>query len=187
MAHSLTVPRRGATAPIRRSWLPGGDAGVYATMLAMRTVVRAAFRHPLVQHVAMSATADAPDVLAQWRGLRAWLVTNTRFRLDAADPVARANPDLLEVVHTPLDQLAAIARDAIVEGDCDDVAVLAATLAMAVGLRARFVVLGWLSPGPSASYRHIFTEVAAPGGWLDFDVTRNPSSPLPTRRATLEV
>lgn len=179
MAHPAVV------VPVRRSWLPGGDAGVYVTLAAMREAARAVPTHPIVQQAVLDATQGATDPVAVWRGIRQWLGTRVRFRPDRLDPLAQQDPDLVEIVHTPLDQLRTIARQGIALGDCDDVATLAAALTLGAQQRARFVVAGFRGPG--APYRHVYAELLAPGGALDYDITRTARAPLPTRIATVEV
>lgn len=53
-------------------------------------------------------------------------------------------------------------------GDCDDAAILGAALALEMGLRARFIVLGFQPWGP---YAHVYAEVSEGGPWVDLDVT----------------
>lgn len=55
-------------------------------------------------------------------------------------------------------------------GDCDDVAVLAAALGMAVGIPARYTLLGFSLTDP---FRHVLTELFTPcQGWVELDTTR---------------
>lgn len=170
-------PRR--RPPVRSVWLPGGDVGVLQTVGELQRMARASVRAPSVQHAAAVATAGATDVTAQWRALRTWLTTHTQF---LADPVG------IELVRTPHEQLVTIARDGVMRGDCDDVAVLAAAMTRALGAPARFAVLGFGAPGPRAAYRHIYAEMqTAPGVWRDFDVTRRPDSLPASRRMTVLV
>jgi len=53
-------------------------------------------------------------------------------------------------------------------GDCDDVAILGASLGMAVGLPARFVLLGFARDLP---FTHIYTELWTSEGWAELDTT----------------
>lgn len=172
--------------PVVRSWLPGGDTGIYLTLQAMRTAARVAARHPAIRHAVTDAAGDARGAVPVWRGLRDWLGTHTQFRPDEQDPLAQLDPSLVEIIHTPYDQLRTIARQGIALGDCDDVATLAAALTLAAGQRARFVVAGYRTP--LAPYRHVYAELVGPGdAGLDFDITRSARSMRPTRLATVEV
>jgi hypothetical protein len=174
--------------PVRRSYLPGGDVGVLWTLANMGRVARAAASHPLTQQAAANAANGARDGVGVWRNIRAWLQRVTRFQWDADDPVAQADPRIIEVVHTPLDQLEHLAQTGSIPGDCDDVATLAAALVLALGRRARFIVLGFRAPASAAPFQHVFTDMLiAPDAWGDFDITRRPSSEQPTRRLAREV
>lgn len=159
--------------------MPGGDAGIYATLAAMRRLVRRVDHHPVIGQAARDAAGDTTNPLAQWRGLRAWLLRFTRFR---TDPAA-----FDETLFTPVEQFLTLKRDGLLAQDCDDVAMLAAALCRAVGRRVRFVVVGFGAPGAAAPYRHVYTEMQAGRLWLDFDLTRTADAPAATRRATLEV
>lgn len=109
----------------------------------------------------------------QAEAIRDYLEMHTEFLRD---------PDNVEMLHGPVWQLDQIRKRGVVQVDCDDVAMLAAALAKAVGLRARFVVIAFDRPG--APFRHVFTEVAprvANAKWTDMDVTR-PAQGLPFNR-----
>jgi transglutaminase-like putative cysteine protease len=177
-AHGAYV-RRAVAPPVVRRWLPGGDLGVFQTLGAMRTVARAAAYDPRIQ---LAARTAAPTGSSPWQarvGILHWLTTHSRFAAD---------PRFVELVRTPPEQLNIIAARGKMPGDCDDAATLGAALAVARGLAARFVVVGFGPTGPATPYSHVYTEVAMPGGgWADLDVQRRPNSPAPTRFATMEV
>ena len=60
------------------------------------------------------------------------------------------------------------------EGDCDDVATLAAALALSLGWSARFVLL----ETPPGLDDHVWTDVAPPGGeWWELDTSRPEALP----------
>ena len=124
---------------------------------------------------ARSIVGVVSDPMTRARFLRSWLVQHTQFAPD---------PDEVELVRTPVEQLRRIAVNGIARGDCDDVAVVGAALAQAAGLSPRFVVLGF-GPGPDVPYTHVYTDVL--GGAVEFDITRRPDSPRPTRMAIMEV
>lgn len=54
-------------------------------------------------------------------------------------------------------------------GDCDDAAILSASVALAMGLRVRWILLAFTPSGP---YKHVYAEAWDRGRWVDFDVTR---------------
>lgn len=166
------VPQR---VPVVLRWIPGGDLGITSTLLAMRATVRAGQGDPLVQRAAQGVVGSVSDPRTRAQLIRAWLMQHTVFTAD---------PDEVELVRTPVEQLARIAQSGVMRGDCDDVAVLGAALALAVGLAPRFVVLAF-DPLPAAPYQHVYTDVCA--GGVNFDVTRAPNGPRATRMAAMEV
>lgn len=118
--------------------------------------------------------ADARQV---WRAIRSWLATHTRFVPD---------PDTVELVRTPPEQLRLQRAQGTAPGDCDDTATLAAALALALGQRVHFVVLGFFAP--DAPFVHVYAEQSlGDDTWGDFDVTRTPGGPVPSRVAVFGV
>lgn len=139
--------------------LPGGDFGTYLTIGQMRGMVLREFMLPIVRLSAVQivAGADAPAV-----AIRNWLEDHTVFQRD---------PDGMEMLHGPAWQMRQALTAGTVRVDCDDVAMLAAALGKAAGLRARFIVVGFGSP--KAPFRHVWTELAPPGApWTECDITR---------------
>lgn len=137
-------------------------------------MIGAAF--PVVQRTAREIVGAHSDRDNAATNLRAWLLTHSRFTPD---------PDNMELVRTPVEQLHVIATHGTMPGDCDDVATLGAALARALGMRARFVVLAF--DGPNAPYQHVYTEVLTRQGWRDFDITRTGRMAPPRRVAVMEV
>jgi transglutaminase-like putative cysteine protease len=121
---------------------------------------------PRIRAMAASIAADAGvrDVRAQIAAFRWWLVTHFRF---IPDPV------LAETLHEPLVMFQAIDETGTFEGDCDDAAILASTLAASVAIRSRFCVLAF---GEIEEFAHIYCELQDPatGEWLEMDVTTRP-------------
>ena len=113
--------------------------------------------------------------------LRAFLARKVRYEDD---------PPGMELVRHPMAMLDDIGRQGFACGDCDDVATLAAALALAMGLRARFRVVAFDADG---NYSHVWTEVHAgrgEAGWRELDTTRPQALPpglRVMRSATLEV
>ena len=114
------------------------------------------------------------DGTEQAHAIRNWLETRTEFLRD---------PDSVEMLHGPAWQVKQVQRNGRVYVDCDDVAMLAAALGKAVGLRARFVVVGFDSP--ASPFRHVWTELSprTSSAWVDMDTTR-PAQGLPFNRIT---
>lgn len=102
--------------------------------------------------------------------LRSWLAAAWHFVRD---------PTGVELVFRPERLLDQYTNHGMASGDCDDAAVLSAALGKAIGLRARFVVLGFF--GPRMPFSHVYTELLGPDGWQEMDVTRIPNRPPASR------
>lgn len=143
-----------------------GRAGTYDTLHRMIALVRSDRAWPGVRLLAASIVAGVPGTspVAQIGAIRAWLSDHVRFLRD---------PRGVELLHAPSWQVAEYNRTGSLSVDCDDVAMLAAALGMAIGLRARFVVLG------RQSFEHVYAELAPPNGlpWLEQDITREQQDP----------
>lgn len=94
--------------------------------------------------------------------IRQWLVRRFRFVRD---------PRGVELLKSPAVMLEEWAQHGEVSGDCDDAAILGASVALASGYRVRWVVLGFIRGGPLA---HVYAEAWDRRAlrWQDFDVTR---------------
>lgn len=144
--------------------LPGGDAGTIATLRHMKRLARQGAIHPLVRQTAINITYGmGTQPLAQAKTLRAWLEQSILFQRD---------PYQIEALHAPDAVLRAILTRGTASLDCDDVAILAAALGITLGLRARFVAVGF--GGSRDSFRHVWADLADPRrpGWVDCDITR---------------
>jgi transglutaminase-like putative cysteine protease len=92
--------------------------------------------------------------------IRQWL--NRRFRFVR-------DPQGVELLKSPEVMLQESDLQGEAAGDCDDAAILGASVALASGYRVRWVVLGFQRGGP---YGHVYAEANDGHGWQDFDVTR---------------
>lgn len=141
-----------------------GDAGTEETLMKMRSLVRVASIQPLVRRQAVQVVQDAAglDDPLKARLIRDWVDSRCIFMPDPAGA---------ELLHSPDALVAHILTDGVAHVDCDDVAMLAAALGVAVGLRARFVAVGF---SPSGPFRHVWSELGSPRArfWLPVDPTR---------------
>lgn len=167
--------------------IASGDAGTRQTVQAMRQLSRVAAYDPTVRRLALDITngIEGRNALGQIAALNSWLRRMVYFTRD---------PRGAELLIDPR----AMVREVLTVGgplriDCDDAATLSASLGLAIGLRARFVVAAFLSP--TAPFSHVWTELSAPSGpgmgqWREMDVTRD-AQPIPvaniSRRLTVEV
>jgi len=120
---------------------------------------------------AIVAGIDGRDFGAQLHAIDGWLRERTSFIRDPADD---------EYLQAPRLMLARAAGGRIAAGDCDDVAMLAAALAKAIGFRARFVAESYA--GPDAPFQHVYTVALTPAGWRSLDVQRPRELTYPARR-----
>lgn len=134
------------------------------TLPLMVAVVMASYTNPVLVDVAVAIAATAPEKNppAIVRALMAWIRTHLHF---VEDPIGE------QLLKTPLELLAVIQRDGVVGCDCVDNAMLAAALAMAVGLTANFVSEGWTST-LHADLTHVYAIVNASGVWYALDEQR---------------
>ena len=144
--------------------IPNGDVGTSETLARMTALVRTASLHPLVRRQAVEIVQDAAgiDDRLKARLIRDWVDSRTIFMPD---------PYGAELLHSPDAVVAHILTDGIAHVDCDDVAMLSAALGRSVGLRARFVAVGFSPDGP---FRHVWAELGSPRAsfWLPVDPTR---------------
>lgn len=162
---------------MRIEWIPGGDAGTEATLRHMADVTRTGAVSPLVRGVAARLVmGTGRDWALHARLIRDWVDVHTEFLLD---------PSVAEALTPAEDAIRLIDTDGIAQFDCDDVAILAASLGCSIGLQARFVAVAFRE-----AYAHVWCDLGSPAGdaWLSVDPTR-PVFGLPsiTRTLILEV
>ena len=165
--------------------IPSGTAGAKQTLRHMRTLVRDEYAEPHVRQLAIRYAGTVPgrDSRQLAMAIRRGLMRDILFLRD---------PRGTELLHGPrlLSKLIIDGRGPL-RVDCDDAAILSAALGLTVGLRARFVAVGFRSP--QAPLKHVFTELAglSPNArWVEMDVTRGSQSlpwHLVSRRVTLGV
>lgn len=149
----------------------------------MRSIVARFTSAPIVRETAERIVRGLPPRAydAQASTLRAWLSNHVSF---LRDPVG------VELAYSPEKMLATIQASGSALVDCDDAAVLAAVLGRAIGLPARFRVLGFVKK--DAPFSHVYAEVRNPvsGRWHEMDVTRSAREipvHLITRDAAIDV
>lgn len=155
-------------------WMPPiGDFPAMMTAWRMRTLAQEGSVHPLVRQVATDIVRSVGprDAIGQAGAIRDFLAAHVVFLRD---------PSGAELLHGAPWQLAQVDKYGEVRVDCDDAAILAAALGKAVGLLARYVLVGFLSP--AAPFRHVWCELSSPippQAWVECDVTRS-SQRLPS-------
>lgn len=150
----------------------------------MARLARAGSVHPIVRTVASRIVAAAPGRNGEQQGrlIRQWMADHVSFLRDPAGA---------ELLHTPERMLTMVGTGGTIHVDCDDAAILGASLGRAVGLLSRFVVVGFRSP--KAPFQHVWAEVSNPVGsprWVELDITRsaqNISAAMISRRLIVRV
>jgi transglutaminase-like putative cysteine protease len=146
--------------------IPEGKAGVQATLKMMSDLVKAGKKNPAIRQRATNLTQDLPqkDRIGEIRKLFDYVQNSIRYVRDIHD---------VETLH--------YAEQVMSQeyGDCDDKAVLMASLLEAIGFTTRFVAVGF-QPGV---YSHVFVDVRIGNGrgavhpslnfgqWLTLDTT----------------
>lgn len=140
----------------RLSAIPSGVAGTDATVREIARLVRYDLERPqlrlLATRVLNHARIRSKNHLQEAKTLYRYIVGRVRYQKDPVD---------LETVQSPTVTLGLGA------GDCDDLSGLVAGLAMAVGVPARFRVIGY----GDNDLVHIFPELFAGGRWWPADAT----------------
>lgn len=152
--------------------LEGIDAPTRATaantMRAMAVQVRQAVKQPACWETARGIAKRVPprDEVRQALAVRDWIKRRLVFVKDPTDT---------QLLTSPLYMLSEVQKTNTIQGDCADVAMLAAALCMAVGIRCFFVAVAFNTP--TAPFSHVFAVAeprAANGGQakVELDVTR---------------
>lgn len=129
----------------------------------MRAAINSGLTDPFVIETARRLVAALPsrDYDAHAKAVRAYLAEHLQFVRD---------PRGVEMLSTPRYLLTEISRRYIVQGDCDDAAILGCALAKAIGLRCRLVAVGFYDK--RAPFVHVYGKIRGKSGWLDLDTTR---------------
>lgn len=122
----------------------------------MSQLVRKYRLNPDVRNVAAELVKDLPakDYVAEVRAIHSFVRHNIRYLMDVRD---------VETIQTP-DQLL-FSR----QGDCDDQALLVATLLETIGHPVRFKAIGF-RPGV---FQHVYAETLVGNRWLSVETTED--------------
>lgn len=153
-------------------WTFATNTSAAATMRRMANSVRDCLaRSRFVVQTANDVVANvAPrDVYGQIQAITHWLDAHFRY---LSDPVG------VELLRDPNGCLVEIQQKGFTQGDCDEAAMLAATLGMANGIPARFRALGFYTR--NAPYSHVIGDLLGPGGrWIPIDITKPAEMDVP--------
>lgn len=149
-----------------------GDAGIYATVRAMRELIHAGMSHPVVRRHAEAAVADVRpgDYAGELAAVARYLAARTVYRRD---------PEDTEYLQAPWWVLqCGIERGTRPALDCDDLVVLSLTMLGSLGFRT---MIRLVSTDPAGEFAHTYGLAEVRGEWVEVDLTRawTPSSPRP--------
>lgn len=135
------------------SGLPNGAEGVRATLTLMCQLKRIYRVNPKIRALSMRLIRDveAKDTAGEAAALHAFVRDNIRYCRDVVD---------VETVQTPVITLE------LGQGDCDDSSLLLATMAESVGIRSRFMAMGF-----GKNYSHVMAQLDVGGRWLAAECT----------------
>lgn len=139
-----------------------GDAGAIGTLKRMAELARRSSIHPSVVSMARAIIQPAGrnQVGEQIELIRQWVQDHTKWLPDPLGAEYLIPPELL---------LPKIAATGQAQGDCDDVALLAAALLRAVGIPAGFRAVAFT---PARNLSHVFALGWNGRNWCELDTTR---------------
>jgi len=131
--------------------LGGGEAGNYQTVYKMKKVARKHAGDVLVRRLAESiileAGAGSHNHIAEAKAIGRWVQKNMLYAKD---------PDGIEQLQSPPLMIERIFQGKGV-GDCDDMALLAATLLLTIGIRPKFRMVRYRTE--KGGFNHIYVVV----------------------------
>jgi hypothetical protein len=106
-------------------------------------------RHPAVRNLALNIVKDIPDFkfLDEARAIGQWVQKNIRYVRDIAGA---------ETIHDPVTLIDQYSRNGIAQADCDDMALLVASLLISIGVRPYYKIVKY---SPYGGFQHIYTVV----------------------------
>lgn len=146
-----------ATLTARLGSIPNGNDGAFATVSAMRGMVRRYKSHPAIRNAALSITFTTPerDQLAEVDALFSFVRDHIRYVRDVRG---------IETLATPTKTLEMKA------GDCDDQSTLLAAMLESLGYRTRFVIVAF---NGSPYFAHVYLQAMTREGWVNLDPTED--------------
>lgn len=155
--------------------IPFGDDGALRTVDIMRQLIHDSTANPTVvafaRQLAYQPTPRAMPQLAVARAIANWLKVSWRY---VDDPVNR------ELLQTAERMLLQYDDFGYVSGDCDEAAILGASLGASVGIPSILTLVGF-DDGMGGYYSHVFATLLPTGApRVTLDVTKPlPGTPVP--------
>ena len=160
------MPPVRATATLQA--IPSGALGTRATLRLMSKLVRLYKKNMEIRSLALSLVADVPghkNWTAQIKAIHSFVQISIQYVRDVRG---------VETIATPIKTLE------FRQGDCDDQAVLLASLLESIGHPTRFVAMKQTTFGP---YVHVFTETKIGSKWFPLETTEKFPPGKPMRNA----
>lgn len=144
-----------------------GTAGVVDTLRLMKDLAIAGSVVPCVRETAARVVRGQREARQRAGCLRDWVHDVTEFLPDHT---------LVESLVPPTASLAQVWNQGYFQGDCDDVAVLGASLGLSIGLRARYVAVAFGTN--QNAFSHVWCELSPQmrEEWTAIDPTRPPNA-----------
>lgn len=172
---------------LTKDWMPPGLWGTLVTLRRMADLARAGALTSLLRSTVagMLDTSAPTDSWERATLIRQWMAGRFVFLSDPVGAGVFGDVEDIELLRSPVLMIQQIQQSGLTHGDCDDAAILGASLARATvpSFPARFRVVSFDDGG----YSHVFTEVLTSRGWLDLDVTRGANAPSVVRTQTFNV
>jgi transglutaminase-like putative cysteine protease len=152
--------------------IPNGWQGTRATLRIMSRMVRHFKKDIQIRSLAQNIVSDVPghkNWTAQIKSLHAYVRDNVQYVRDVRG---------IETLATPIKTLETM------QGDCDDQAVLLASLLESIGHPTRFVAMKHSTFGP---YVHVYTETKIGANWYPLETTEKFAAGKPMRNAGVMV
>jgi transglutaminase-like putative cysteine protease len=137
--------------------IAGGVAGTRQTLAIMAELAGQYKADPYIRYTAENIIAGVPgkDWTGEASAIQAWVRDSIRYTQDVNG---------IETLKTPDVTLQTM------QGDCDDKALLAASLLESIGHPARFVAVATLTPG---DYDHVYVETKIGNAWRGVETTED--------------
>ena len=152
--------------------IPSGSAGTRHTLRTMRRLVQQYKKDIRLRELALSLIYDLPghkNWVGQIKRLHAYVRDTIQYVRDVRG---------VETIATPIKTMEYGA------GDCDDQAVLLATLLESIGHPTRFVAMKSTTFGP---YVHVYTETRVGDKWIPLETTEQFEAGHPMKHAGVMV
>ncbi len=140
--------------PTQYRSIRNGINGTRDTLRLMSRVVKRSKKHPIIRELATRIVRNVPgkNYPAELQAIQTWVKNNIRYTQDVRG---------VETLQYPAVTLQ------MGQGDCDDHAILVASLLEAIGKPTRFIAIGF-QPNQCA---HVLTEARVGTNWLTVETT----------------